>query len=879
MEKTKTLPVSNSDSTNEVVRLALQQFSIIGNVKDYQLWVISRRDNTPYPLIGHEFPFSIQMSHVRQLLSQSGNKDVAPGDRQRALLVCKQCQFILKPRALETMLPQIYADVYQKSIRRRRPFMSWAFWRGSSFNLTELPLSFTGEARGCLFGQPLNTICAENSLPKPIMDMLAFLYHEGSWTRGIFRRPAGARAVRELRDSLDAGEFQLPLTRDHVFIIAGVFKDFLRSIPDSLLCSDLFEEWMDVLDEDDEEEEQVQDVQRMISRLPKENILLLRYLLAMLNGIQSNAHENQMTSFNLSVCIAPSMLWPPGAPCSPEVEGEGAKKVCELVKFMIEHCEQILQEPPSSLFGGPSQRLNSEETGSDSWQYPLADSSYDSLENALDCSSSESLSCCNRKCPKVKPLRGSLDSILTFSDDDQDPDPDQLQSQNSNTRSVVLDPQVRTRSMGLFCPSQEASRMATSSTLDSLNLDVEHRQRRCSEPAIMHVNMLWTCTSASTDILSVENRDGEKGLPTCTGNHMQSWSQNRRGGSGLHGGHLIALEASSLSFSSNPASPAQNHSSLDSLDSLIHNQTRKTKQGLHPRKEHLPPNASSSSVPSDSTSSSTGSAHGHQEMSTRGHYLKETFNWGVLKGCMGLHPNSWLKKDRRMSITQQDQLHKDKEDKLMRAPKDRLLTCGKPISEKGNQIASCQAKSKVSCSTSKKGGQRQLRGRSGKETKDSSSPPSHHTSTGKPQDSLTVKQLGNSSQSPAQAVFHKQSGPSLSLFKRQKSFSTRAAQRRGSEPGRQVLDRDSNPIRPRIPSDPGLELSDTDSQQGTSETRFCLSPHTTKAVKQYFSSQPRSGQQVALALAESHRDWLRRRTDPTAEPDLDQLRFAEGSYV
>lgn len=53
---------------------------------------------------------------------------------------------------------------------------------------------------------------------------MAFLYHEGSWTRGIFRRSAGARAVRELRDNLDAGGFQLPLSRDHVFLIAGVFK-------------------------------------------------------------------------------------------------------------------------------------------------------------------------------------------------------------------------------------------------------------------------------------------------------------------------------------------------------------------------------------------------------------------------------------------------------------------------------------------------------------------------------------------------------------------------------------------------------------------------------------------------------------------------------
>ena len=39
-------------------------------------------------------------------------------------------------------------------------------------------------------------------------------------------------------------------------------------------------------------------------------------------------------------------------------------QVCELVKFMIEHCQQILGEDPSTLFGGPPQRFNAEETGS-----------------------------------------------------------------------------------------------------------------------------------------------------------------------------------------------------------------------------------------------------------------------------------------------------------------------------------------------------------------------------------------------------------------------------------------------------------------------------------------------------------------------------------
>lgn len=39
-------------------------------------------------------------------------------------------------------------------------------------------------------------------------------------------------------------------------------------------------------------------------------------------------------------------------------------QVCELVKFMIEHCQRILAEDPSSLFGGPPQRQHTEEKSS-----------------------------------------------------------------------------------------------------------------------------------------------------------------------------------------------------------------------------------------------------------------------------------------------------------------------------------------------------------------------------------------------------------------------------------------------------------------------------------------------------------------------------------
>lgn len=56
----KTLAVSNSDSTTDVIQMALQQFGILGCVKDHQLWVSSIKDDSPYPLIGEFNSFTPQ---------------------------------------------------------------------------------------------------------------------------------------------------------------------------------------------------------------------------------------------------------------------------------------------------------------------------------------------------------------------------------------------------------------------------------------------------------------------------------------------------------------------------------------------------------------------------------------------------------------------------------------------------------------------------------------------------------------------------------------------------------------------------------------------------------------------------------------------------
>ncbi|KAL1022144.1 hypothetical protein UPYG_G00022740 [Umbra pygmaea] len=938
----RTLAVSNSDSTNEVIRLALQQFGVTSCVKDYQLWVSSKKDNAPYPLIGHEFPFSIQMSHVRQPFAHPSSRDgVPPPDRQRAIShdqvqVDKQCQFILKTRRPSTTTPVI-VDQAQKPFKRRRSLINWAFWKGSNSNLDSSSTNPTSQAIGYLFSQKLSTICWDNSLPKSVMDMLVFLYNEGPFARGIFRRSAGAKACRELRDRLDSGGQNIALTREHVYIIANVFKDFLRNIPGSLLCSDLYDQWMDLMEEAElkeaDVEEQAQDIKRLIGLLPKENALLLRFVVAMLHSIQENARDNQMNAFNLSVCIAPSMLWAPG-PSSPEVEGEGAKKVCDLVRFMIEHWQRVLGEDVSSLF----ERQPRKRTESDLSSFHLTDSSYDSLENMLNDDSAESPSLHTpRGRWRANPLQGSLDSVLTLSDCDLDQPDVESQSGSHYCQATVTQ-----------SGSGKLNQLSTQGSTKRLNPVVSpallrppgprRGGRRFSEPAIGYsVSSFVAHLTGNTDRLgSIDDLAG-----STEGDQMFHRLQRdgkthtktpeptqRRGSKGSQDKSARCQHTSYSGLSSPPTSP--HRSSRDSLDSLFSRTSVQSapiwpsRAGSHPARQ-TPPHTSP--LPAVTAASSTmsppvpSSAPPHK-LGPNISPLKEIPSWGTLKASGGLHPNTWLKRGRRLSLTLQD------DEGVVMGSSNKTLPTTKSSQDKAGlkQLPEGMPETKLARGPIETGGGMNLAKASShqqfpghfhycrspcyqpgdkpvtvKELREIFSQACARSSTG-----LDVKNQG--SRSPPQNVFFGQSGPSLSLA-RQKSHSLTPntetlhgemwSQRRNSEPEAvhlgEALVLDEASHLPRLNREAklgkraksvdsshslGLKVSGTDR---STDPRYCLSPSATKAVRDYFSSHtssnPHSGQQVALALIQGQREQLRRCTEPTSEPDFDQLLLAEESYV
>uniref|UniRef100_A0A8C0NC90 Rho-GAP domain-containing protein n=1 Tax=Canis lupus familiaris TaxID=9615 RepID=A0A8C0NC90_CANLF len=190
-----------------------------------------------------------------------------------------------------------------------------------------------------------------------LQDMLSVINRKGPLLEGIFRKSTCINSCRNLKEKLNSGD-RVNCYSKSVHVVACVLKDFLENIEGSLLSSKLYEKWLGVLNEVTEKEK-INAAQRLLTQLPKANVVLLRYLFGVLYNIEQQSSSNQMTAYDLSVCIAPSILCPPNT-CSLELEDNFIKKA-SLVQFLIENCLKIFGEDITSLLGENSKSCHNNE--------------------------------------------------------------------------------------------------------------------------------------------------------------------------------------------------------------------------------------------------------------------------------------------------------------------------------------------------------------------------------------------------------------------------------------------------------------------------------------------------------------------------------------
>ncbi|XP_045022251.1 rho GTPase-activating protein 20-like, partial [Bubalus bubalis] len=177
--------------------------------------------------------------------------------------------------------------------------------------------------------------------------MLSFINQKGPFTQGIFRKSASIKSCRALKKKLNCGD-TVNLKDEPILVIAWVLKDFLRNIQGSIFTTSLYDKWLDVIDQGNEQEK-ITSTQRHLDQLPRANIDFLPYLSAVLHNIEQHSSFNQMTAYNLSLCISPSILC-----VSNSGSLENFTKQISFMQFLIENCLKIFGEDITSLFGETS---------------------------------------------------------------------------------------------------------------------------------------------------------------------------------------------------------------------------------------------------------------------------------------------------------------------------------------------------------------------------------------------------------------------------------------------------------------------------------------------------------------------------------------------
>ena len=96
----------------------------------------------------------------------------------------------------------------------------------------------------------------------------------------------------------------------------------------------------------------------MLSRIPACNLGLLKRILCVLHHIQLLSEENKMTSYNLSLCISPSLLW--------HKDHIDLSSGAPAVEFMIDRCVELFGSEVLRLPEYPGQSKSRQDSGTDS---------------------------------------------------------------------------------------------------------------------------------------------------------------------------------------------------------------------------------------------------------------------------------------------------------------------------------------------------------------------------------------------------------------------------------------------------------------------------------------------------------------------------------
>ncbi|KAI9024286.1 hypothetical protein CLU79DRAFT_99811 [Phycomyces nitens] len=164
----------------------------------------------------------------------------------------------------------------------------------------------------CLFGYNLAAhVASENrSVPLLVERCIEAIELRGMDYEGIYRKSGGAAQMRAIQVAFEQGD-TIDLTDAEEFndvaAITSVLKQYFRELPDPLLTYDIYQDFIDAIAMQTDQAKTDKFISLM-KQLPKANYDTLKLLMQHLYHVKQRSSENLMTTKNLAMVFAPTLM-------------------------------------------------------------------------------------------------------------------------------------------------------------------------------------------------------------------------------------------------------------------------------------------------------------------------------------------------------------------------------------------------------------------------------------------------------------------------------------------------------------------------------------------------------------------------------------------
>ncbi|KAJ9201646.1 hypothetical protein DTO164E3_3539 [Paecilomyces variotii] len=155
---------------------------------------------------------------------------------------------------------------------------------------------------------------------------------------GIYRKSGASSITQMIRDGFERSPLDYDISDPDLDIhaVTSALKQYFRKLPTPLITYDVYDEFLET-NEIEPASARIEALQKCLQKLPRVHRDVLEFLMFHLKRVVEREPENLMTSQNIAVVFAPTIMRPE----SLAREMTDVQKKNEALKFLVENCQEV----------------------------------------------------------------------------------------------------------------------------------------------------------------------------------------------------------------------------------------------------------------------------------------------------------------------------------------------------------------------------------------------------------------------------------------------------------------------------------------------------------------------------------------------------------